>query len=46
MEKIETSHSLRFYRQGCHVSRSRLDKEDCCLDIRKERGQKEEFLYK
>ena len=28
------------------MSRSGLDKEDCCLDIRKETGQKEEFLYK
>ena len=33
-------------RQGCLVSRSGLDKEDCCLDIRKETGHKEEFLYK
>ena len=28
------------------MSRSGLDKEDCCLDIRKETGHKEEFLYK
>ena len=41
MEKIGTSHSLRFIVKDvlCRAA-------DCYLDIRKETGQKEEFLYK